>query len=277
MVMGMVMSLLAVIVPSGVVADKTSMTLETPGTAKALVLPEAADHSPVIHLGTAFDPGSGQMVEGYAIVHYKKGNARTGSAKPASSQCYTYMASGAKWKGTPEPWLVNATSTENLSHEFVFNNLVADIEKWEDATDGVINGVKSVDVLGAGTLTTTPLEADETAPDNLNEVYFGSIEDSSAIAVTIVWGIFGGSPKSRQLVEWDMIFDQVDFDWSAIGEAGKMDFENIATHELGHSIGLGDLYNASCQDETMYGYASEGDTNKRTLHSGDIAGMNALY
>ncbi len=56
-----------------------------------------------------------------------------------------------------------------------------------------------------------------------------------------------------------------------------MDFENIATHELGHSVGMGDLYTAECNQQTMYGYASNGETNKRTLESGDINGIRALY
>ena len=56
----------------------------------------------------------------------------------------------------------------------------------------------------------------------------------------------------------------------------KIDFYNIATHELGHSVGMTDLYNF-CTEETMYGYATEGETKKRDLNAGDIAGINALY
>ena len=73
------------------------------------------------------------------------------------------------------------------------------------------------------------------------------------------------------------MYDDVSFDWSATGEEGKMDFENIATHELGHSVGMADLYDSVCSQETMYGYASEGETNKRSLEAGDIAGVKKLY
>ena len=74
-----------------------------------------------------------------------------------------------------------------------------------------------------------------------------------------------------------MILDQTDFNWSGSGEAGKMDLENILTHELGHVVGMGDLYTSGCSGQTMYGYASTGETNKRTLESGDITGVNKLY
>ena len=56
-----------------------------------------------------------------------------------------------------------------------------------------------------------------------------------------------------------------------------MDIENIVTHELGHTFGMGDLYDSNCANETMYGYASEAETNKRTLESGDIEGVSKLY
>jgi hypothetical protein len=95
--------------------------------------------------------------------------------------------------------------------------------------------------------------------------------------VTIVWGIFSGPTFQRQLVEWDQVYDDSDFDWSLTGELYKMDFDNIATHELGHTMGMGDLYTSGCSDQTMYGYASEGETNKRDLNSGDINGINNLY
>lgn len=56
-----------------------------------------------------------------------------------------------------------------------------------------------------------------------------------------------------------------------------MDFENIAVHELGHSIGLNDLYSSSCLDQTMYGYAEFSETKKRDLNVGDITGTDKLY
>ncbi|MDX1607881.1 MAG: matrixin family metalloprotease, partial [Candidatus Spechtbacterales bacterium] len=82
---------------------------------------------------------------------------------------------------------------------------------------------------------------------------------------------------NRELVEWDMVFDDVDFNWSTTGDVNAMDFESISTHELGHAVGLADLYTSDCSEETMYGYATEGETKKRDLNSGDITGMSKLY
>ena len=91
-----------------------------------------------------------------------------------------------------------------------------------------------------------------------------------------MWGVFNGPPFARELVEWDQVYDDMDFDWSSSGEADKMDFENIASHELGHTVGLGHP-DDSCTQETMFRFAGLGETNKRTLEAGDIAGVSDLY
>ena len=245
-------------------------TLDTPGTTGTLLLPPAADNSPVISLGTGIDPGTGKQVDGLAIIH-RRVPARPGNIKPGgSTTCYTYLSKGAKWKSV-EPWVTNTTNTRGLVGASVFNLLSGGVSKWEAAADGV-------DILGPGTTTSATLVANTDSPDNLNEVYFADISNPGVIAVTIVWGIFGGPPFGRELVEWDQVYDDVSFDWSAeaAGVSGKMDFDNIATHELGHSAGMGDLYN-SCIEETMYGFSATAEDNKRSLNSGDITGINGLY
>lgn len=245
---------------------------------------EVAPH--VFDLGDAVDPQSGRLVHGYAIVKYKgnTGNAKGGSGgghgsgvgtTDPSASCYTFMASGAKWKQT-EPWMVNPSNTEGMDDQYIFDTLSNAIASWEDAADGTLNG-SEIDILGNGSITNTFLNPNEIAPNGNNEVVFDSVTDNGAIAVTIVWGIFGGRPQNRELVEWDQIYDQADFDWSSTTDPTKMNFANIGTHELGHSFGLGDLYQTECADQTMYGYGTEGETQKVTLEAGDIAGVSALY
>jgi hypothetical protein len=75
-----------------------------------------------------------------------------------------------------------------------------------------------------------------------------------------------------------MIFDNSK-SWSAqvTGVAGRYDVQNIGTHEAGHTFGLGDLYDSTDSEETMYGYGSLAETKKRTLEWGDRAGVAALY
>lgn len=251
-----------------------------------VVLPaHAVEVAPgVFYLGKAVDKG--RIVEGYAMfvkpTCNKNGicepelgenpscidckNGEEDPTEPDTSSCYGFLSKGARWK-TIEPYLVNPANTRGLDGTFVTSNLATNIVKWETAA--------GVDILG-NEISGIVDGADFYSTDNQNEVYFADIDRDGVIAMAIIWGIFGGPPFNRELVEWDMVFDDVDFDWG-IGEVEKMDFENIATHELGHAVGLGDLYNDFCSEQTMYGYSTEGETKKRTLEAGDIAGIQKLY
>lgn len=244
----------------------------------------------IYHLGAVVYQG--KKIDGYAFLHYKEGFAKSsavcdndgvcepgenakkcpadcgGSEEPDTSSCYGFLARGAKWK-VIEPYIVNPANTSSLDEGFIMDNLVLNINKWEN--------VAGAEIIDSGTDTTETLIADTTYPDGQNEVYFGDIAQSGVIAINITWGIFGGPPSQRELIEWDQVYDDVDFSWSDSGQPGKMDFENIATHELGHTMGLDDLYESGCSEVTMYGYANYGETKKRTLEAGDILGIQKLY
>lgn len=273
-----VLGLLISAAPVLAVPTFQAFTLSTPGTQGTLILPSAADNSPVlIPLGEKIDPGTGKLVEGYAIIHYKDKAAKpTGKPGGGATQCYGFLAKGAKWK-TVEPWVVNPSNTRGLDGASLLSVFSTGVLKWEDAADGTVGNNVGVDILGNGSSTLDALVADTVSPDNQNEVYFANISTQNAIAVTIVWGIFGGPPFARELVEWDQVYDDVDYDWSLLGEAGKMDLDNIATHELGHSVGMADIYDSACSEVTMYGYANFGETKKSTLEPADVTGVGILY
>src|SRR3989344_7895674 len=246
------------------------------GKAVVNIPAHAVEVSPGLYdLGKTFDEQSGKVVQGYAIYKYKDGYAKGGipgapGGGSGTSSCYTFLAKDAKWKGTPESYIVDTNNSDGLSDSYVRNNIAFDIQKWEDASSYNILGNEIVGVVDG---------ADTSSTDGKNEVYFADVGSDGAIAVTIVWGIFYGPPQGRELVEWDQVYDDVDFDWTedALIDSSKMDFESIATHELGHSVGLGDLYNSACSEMTMYGYGSEGETKARTLEDGDINGISKLY
>ncbi|KKU86739.1 MAG: hypothetical protein A2667_02225 [Candidatus Wildermuthbacteria bacterium RIFCSPHIGHO2_01_FULL_47_27] len=260
------------------------VNLHTGQPVATVVVPDVAVDSSdaIVSLGFARDPSSGREVQGFAIIHYKNGYARSGgAAKDLSASCYGFLAKGARWKAAESyalqghwEFVSDATASGTWTYVYDFNTsaVARDLETWDsqvafnvfaeqDTTPEVVNG------------------ADTVAPDGHNEMMWGDVSSPGAIAVTIVWGIFYGPPSGRELVEWDMVFDNVDFpNWGdATVDFSVMDFENIAIHELGHSAGLADLYTGQCSEQTMYGYASYGETKKRDLGVGDINGIKALY
>jgi len=263
------------------ITEETKNTVKIP--AKAIqVAPN------IFYLGVIMEKE--KVIEGYAFIDYKAGFGKPSKCNNdgvcqkwedsscadcqgggGNSDCYGFLANGTKWK-TSEPYIVNASNTQGLSDSFVRTNLVSDIAKWENAAGTDILGEETSGIVDG---------ADTVSPDGKNEVYFGDIDQPGAIAITIVWGVFSGPPKQRKLIEWDQVYDEVDFNWSSDCQSEncdtKMDFENIATHELGHAVGLNDLYEGKCSEQTMYGWADYGEIIKRTLEIGDITGIQNLY
>jgi len=254
--------------------DRTPHTLDTPGTQRTLILPPQAANSHVISLGTAIDPGTGLEVEGLMFIHRKDNPAKGGIKGPPNgggdteSSCFASLANGAKWKNT-ENYIVDPTNSEGISEVTVETLIGNGLEVWDSEVSTDIFGTQVAGIVDG---------MDTTAPDGKNEVMFGDIASSGTIGVTSVWGVFKGKPSSRQLVEWNMMLDDTDYDWSAevAGVEGKMDFSNIFVHEAGHALGLGHPGDG-CTEETMFRFASEEETKKRDLNDGDVAGVNDLY
>lgn len=240
--------------------------------------PQARQIAPgVFDLGFAIDRATGLQVQGLAVFHHRTGHGGgpgvedPGGEDPPSS-CFAFLANGARWN-TTEPYLVDPSNNAGLDNAVlnlatVIDQTSASLGEWDDeVTTFNIFGVEV-----AGTVDGIDL----VQPDGFNEVLFGDIAQDGAIAVAIVWGVFRGPPFARGLVEWDVLFDDVDFAWSTSGVVGLMDYQNIATHEFGHAAGMGHPDN-SCIEETMYAFAGLGETIKRDLNAGDIAGINELY
>ena len=249
----------------------------------------------LFYLGTA--KHKGRIIEGYAILmksrdNFVKPDCGNGVCDPGentnkcpsdcggtpdpepvpdTSTCFEYTK-GVKWK-TIEPYVVNTSNNSGLDEDSILGALELGIIEWEFAA--------RQNIIGPQSTTSEKLVADTDSPDGINEVYFADVEYPGAIGVTICWGIFRGPSAWKELVEWDQIYDDFDFDWSidCLSDDcdGKMDFPNIAIHELGHSVGLLDLYTEECSQQTMFGYADYGETNKRTLEDGDSRGISELY
>ena len=194
------------------------------------------------------------QLERRVFIHYRRGFAkpkdRGKPTKNGTSECFSLLAKGASWK-TPEPY---RTTFEVPVATWEFNN---DIDIFGSVVDGG-----------------PPIGPFTGLMDGENTAQFGPYNNANVIAVTVVWGVFGGPPGNRRLVEWDLLMND-SFAWGD-AEADNMDRENIAAHELGHAAGLGHPPD-TCTEETMYAFASLGETKKRSLEDGDRAGILKLY
>jgi hypothetical protein len=233
----------------------------------------------VYDLGTG--KHNGEQVRGYAFIHHQDraakpdgaggGNKNKGNTGGGST-CYAFIGNGAKWKSA-EDYIIDSTNLSGMSQSDVEATIATATGLWNNEVPGTIFGKLAVGAVD-GAETATPL-------DDKNEIYFADINDptidsNNTIAVTIVWGVFSGPARKRKLVEWDQVYNQAFTFGDASINTGTMDFLGIAAHEVGHAAGM-DHPESTCTEETMYAYASNGETKKRDLNDGDKAGINALY
>ncbi len=214
--------------------------------------------------------------ERVVFIHYRKGYGKPDESpgkKPPSSgpSCYGFIARGAEWQTLPVSFNVAWSNQDGLSRRFVksaFSAAAAEWDNWTTAT--LFSDPNVVDSLTVNT----------DATDGHNNIVFADLSASHAIAITYVWGRFGGPVEQRRIVEFDMILDDTEYKWGDAGGTGGsslMDVQNIATHELGHALGLNDIYQSTCSAVTMYGYSDYGETAKRSLEAADITGLRELY
>jgi hypothetical protein len=188
--------------------------------------------------------------------NYAKGG---GGGKPSAD--YKVIYNGYKAQ-VPLTLTVYTSNPDGLSSTFIIDAITNAISAWDGATSAqLLKTVVTVESSGA------------VAYDGTDAIIFAPVSDSNTIAVSSVWA----SRITKQIVECDITFNTY-YKWGdGTVTSSVMDFQNIATHELGHALNLADIYDSTKSYLTMYGYSDYGDTAKRTLETGDIAGIQYIY
>ena len=81
---------------------------------------------------------------------------------------------------------------------------------------------------------------------------------------------------SKDISGFRMALD-LDEPWATDGSAFSVDVQGVATHEMGHAVGIDHTNAPASACLTMCKFSSLGETQKRTLGLGDKLGMEALY
>ncbi len=194
------------------------------------------------------------------FIHYK--DLPTNVANKASNSACSKLI-GGKWKNLPVNYIIDTANTDGLSPDFVKQSLFNSAER----IDAVTSSELFLNAFSTGTNLRYGIN------DNNNVITFALLSDNNAIAITYIWY----SRSSKQIYDADIVFNSY-YNWGdATQNPSLMDLENIATHELGHVVGLGDVYSLKCTEVTMYGYSGYGETKKRTLETADINALKSLY
>ncbi len=168
---------------------------------------------------------------------------------------------GIHWNDSdlPVTWEINQNGTADCTGEF--GAVRAGYQTWENVSGSYFTETY------VGT-TTRALSI----PDGHNVVSWGDSEGKDTLAICWTWY----NTITLEILECDIEFQDY-YTWSSTGEGGKIDVENIAAHEFGHTLHLGDLYGGGDTEKTMYGLGSAGETKKRSLHQDDIDGIRYIY
>jgi len=249
---------------------------------------------PVAAAPPADNPGKGPPeINKIVFVHYPKGvPAKGGIPSPpkdkegngGGKQWYKY--SGIHWASSdlPVECLVNLDGVAESDKTAFLGGIEAAFQTWEDEPNSYM------DFQYDGT-TSIGMSSLNDKMDGYNVVGWANISDKyqGAIAVAMVWY----NPLTGEIVEVDTAMNSDPaFKWwqnSVSGDPDKakwqyedtdaydVDVQNIMTHEAGHWLMLGDLYNKPANDQTMYGRSAEFELQKRSLESGDETGIQEIY
>ena len=182
-------------------------------------------------------------------------------ATALSTDSRAYTTSGARWIGTPVPYVVN-TANLDLPTSAIVPALRAGADTWALQS----NAAFAFTYAGPSSQTTN-------TNDGINLVLFRNAvntPNASAIATTYSW--FSGSTLiDTDIVFWDGAFQ---FFAGSSGCSGGFYIEDIAAHEFGHALGLG---HSTMGTATMYPSTSYCNTTNRSLDADDIAGVLAIY
>jgi len=196
-------------------------------------------------------------LEKIEFIHWKKDFAKPEGAKvPKPPSCYKFLTpTKVKWTVLPANYVINPTNPQYLGEDFIKSAVFNSAETWDAATSKEL------------------MNDTYTIQDYENAITFGNYPTAGVIAVTTVWY----NPATKAIVEFDVMFD-TDWTWGdATASSTVMDLQNIATHELGHGVGLADVYDTVCSTVTMYGHSDYGEIQKKTLETPDITGLQTLY
>ena len=226
-------------------------------------------------------------------------NVIKSSASKAQSTA-GYKLTGYRWTNNPQIHISLAGSTvpsylkssTATAAQVVAQEISKAANQWDTNTNqNIFRGIDTNDIPSSqnavGVSSYVPSWSKRFYTDGKNVHAWTKSLSSPIIAETITWYYTSRFVKGydgisyKQAIESDCWYNK-NMNWViAPGETtatnSRLDVRTIATHELGHTIGLADLYNSADSDSSqiMYGYNS--GNVKWSLNSGDKLGLLRLY
>ncbi|MGI9603622.1 MAG: matrixin family metalloprotease [Acidimicrobiales bacterium] len=156
---------------------------------------------------------------------------------------------------TPVSYRVNP-NTPDLAGTTEINPIQDGFQAWED------DSLSEVDFTYAGTTNITSRTF-----DGVNAVFWAPTNAGYLARTTSIF-----NANTMEMVEFDVQFNP-DWEWVDGVASGRFDVQTVATHEAGHTLGLGHPPGSGA---VMFATLASGKV-KRSLSNGDIGGVRELY
>jgi hypothetical protein len=182
-----------------------------------------------------------------------------------------------RWKSSPVRWYATNRGAENISASAFQTAVSRAFDTWRNVPSA------SIDFSFAGVTSALPFD-----DDGLSVLGF---EDEPDLERVLGATSFVIDDVTGELIESDIFFNST-FSWSTSdsGESGRFDLQSIATHEIGHLVGLGHSALGESEPRPSGGWRvlgaasvmfpvafAAGNIADRTLQPDDIAGVSDLY
>lgn len=210
------------------------------------------------------------------MTHKLLGLALLLAAIAAPSQALSYAftqqcsdGSGASWSNVPVTYKINTRGSNDLSFARVEQIIQTSFGAWSEPCCSAFRSTYQ------GTTSETGLSVDREIVLSWEENSWpGQLGDvNSTIAVTLL-----SYTRACTIYNAPIVFNGVGFQFtdqcnSQGCSGGRTDLQGVATHEIGHLLGLD---HSQVQTATMF-YAYIGGDIARSLHDDDAQGVCALY
>ena len=177
----------------------------------------------------------------------------------SSVLAFVRVESNAKWQNQPVPYKISVLGLPSSSNGSEFVAIQKAFETWQDIP------TSTIEFSYQGTT-----EIQSGGHDGTNLITFQDTSfsfASGAIAVTI------STTASGRFLDADILFNPA-LRFSTSGDSDAFDIQAIATHEIGHFLGLD---HTAIVSATMNPTGSRGDLFPRVLKSDDIIGASVIY
>jgi len=158
----------------------------------------------------------------------------------------------------------NVTGSRTLTQ--VFNSSFG---AWAALTTASISFTQGADAAAATTYSGTTPDSINIIKTNILQADYQTV-GGDALGVTVV-----ASDDNGRIVDADILFNPgVSYSTETTTPSTRIDLESVATHEIGHLLGLD---HSSILSATMFPTIGDGLFYARALQTDDIAGVSSIY